>query len=102
MRVLVIADYPPPYGPVVDATVAEVRALRALGHEVEVCSPAPSAAHHHRDLGSVRGLASLVMLARRFDRVLVRLQDATPADRRLVRALRAVPNCEVVAYGLGP
>ena len=102
MRVLVIADYPPPYGPVVDATVAEVRALRALGHEVEVCSPAPSAAHHHRDLRSVRGLASMLTLARRFDRVLVRLQDATPADPRLVRALRAVPNCEVVAYGLGP
>ena len=99
---LVVADYPPPYGPVVDATVAEVRTLRALGHEVEVCSPAPSAAHHHRDLRSVRGLASLVTLARRFDRVLVRLQDATPADRRLVHALRAVPNCEVVAHGLGP
>ena len=46
MRVLVVADYPPPYGPVVDATVAEVRTLRALGHEVEVCSPAPSAAPH--------------------------------------------------------
>ncbi|MEO6468849.1 MAG: hypothetical protein ABIP21_07090 [Acidimicrobiia bacterium] len=102
VRVLVVADYPPPYGPVVDATVAEVRTLRALGHEVEVCSPAPSAAHHHRDLRSVRGLASLVTLARRFDRVLVRLQEGTPADHRLLRALRAVPNCEVVAYGLSP
>lgn len=101
MKVLVLADYPPPYGPVADATVAEVRTLRALGHEVEVCSPAPSAAGHHRDLRSARGLASFVALARRFDRVLVRLQDTTPADRRLVRALRAVPNCEVVAYGLG-
>ncbi len=102
MRVLVVADYPPPYGPVADATVAEVRTLRALGHDVEVCSPAPSAARHHRDLRSARGIVSFVALARGFDRVLVRLQDTTPADRRLVRALRAVPNCEVAAYGLGP
>ena len=102
MRVLVVADYPPPFGPVVDATLAEVRTLRAGGHEVEVCSPSPSAAHHHRDLRSARGLVSFVALARRFDRVLVRLQDTTRADRRLAWALQAVPNCEVVAYGLGP
>ena len=102
MRVLVVADYPPPYGPVADATVAEVRTLRALGHEVEVCSPTPSAARHHRDLRSARGLVSFVALARRFDRVLVRLQDTTPVDRRLALALRAVPDCEVAAYGLGP
>jgi len=102
MRVLVVADYPPPYGPVVDATVAEVRSLRAVGHDVEVCSPVPSAAHHHRDLASARGIASFVKLARRYDRVLVRLQATTPADPRLVRALRAVPSCEVVAYSLPP
>ena len=102
MRILLVADYPPPYGPVVDATVAEVRALRRSGHDVEVCSPAPSAAHHHRELTSAAGLASFVRLARGFDRVLVRVQSSTPVDRRFVRALRAVPECEVVAYGIDP
>ena len=76
VRMLLVADYPPPYGPVADITVAEVRTLRALGDHLEVCSPTPSAAHHHRDLRSAP-VSSRWHARSPADRVLVRLQDTT-------------------------
>jgi len=52
-------------------TVQTVARLRAAGNEVEVLSPFPSAAHHHVELGTVRGALRLVPYMRRYDRVLV-------------------------------
>ena len=45
--VLVVAPYPPLRDGIGAYAVQQVRKLRADGHAVEACSPAPSAAHHH-------------------------------------------------------
>ncbi|HET9058568.1 MAG TPA: hypothetical protein VFN61_01505 [Acidimicrobiales bacterium] len=46
MKVLVVGSYPPVPGAAAEATFAAVKQLWAQGHEVEVASPRPSAAHH--------------------------------------------------------
>jgi hypothetical protein len=52
-----------PYAPARDGiasyTVQEVRRLVEDGHDVEVLSPAPSAAHQHLDLRHWRGPLAL-------------------------------------------
>ncbi|HMS88746.1 MAG TPA: hypothetical protein PKE56_09905, partial [Acidimicrobiales bacterium] len=60
-----------PYPPVRDGigtfAVQQVQALRRAGHHVEVCSPEPSAAHHHLDLHGPRGAVALRRLMAGFD-----------------------------------
>jgi glycosyltransferase involved in cell wall biosynthesis len=51
--------------------VQEVKRLRAAGHDVEVLSPGPSAAHHHLDLRGPRGPLALARRVRAYDRVVV-------------------------------
>ncbi|MBV8528812.1 MAG: glycosyltransferase family 4 protein [Candidatus Dormibacteraeota bacterium] len=71
MRILVIAPYAPMRDGIAAYTVQTVARLRAAGHDVEVLSPFPSAAHHHVELGSVRGALRLLPYVRRYDSVLV-------------------------------
>lgn len=64
-----------PYPPVRDGLAAyalqSVAALRRAGHEVEVLSPGPSAAHHHLDLVGPRGGLALARRVREYDKVVV-------------------------------
>ena len=106
MKVLVAAPYPTMGGMAATQTADLVSALVAGGEEVEVASPMVSAAHHVADLGGVRGALTLARLARRFDRVIVRL-DATafgadaapprliPARLALAAALRRARSVEM-------
>ena len=71
MRVLLIAPYPPPFDTRTRAAVQEVRRLRAAGDHVEVLTPTPTAATHHRELHSWAACASIARVVRGFDRVLV-------------------------------
>ena len=70
-RILVVSPYPPRRDGIGSYAVQQVRALRRAGHDVEVCSPTPSAAHHHLDLVGPAGARGLRRLARGFDRVIV-------------------------------
>ncbi len=49
----------------------ELRRLRRQGHEVEVLSPTPSAAHHHLPLGGPKGAVELAAMVGGYDRVIV-------------------------------
>jgi hypothetical protein len=78
--------------------------LRA-GHEVDVISPTPSAAHRHHPLQGVRGIAYLLLAARDADGLYLRLDPLigpTPHGSGvgsavesvlLARLVRSVPHC---------
>jgi glycosyltransferase involved in cell wall biosynthesis len=82
-----------PYAPIRDGIASyalqQVQALRAEGHDVEVLSPQPSAAHHHLDLRSPRGPLALARRVRPFDRVIIQYHpdvfyvEGAPSRRRL-------------------
>lgn len=71
MRILVIAPYAPVRDGIAAYTLQTVARLRAAGDNVEVLSPFPSAAHHHVELGTVRGALQLLPYMRRYDSILV-------------------------------
>ncbi|HEX5494744.1 MAG TPA: glycosyltransferase family 4 protein, partial [Mycobacteriales bacterium] len=71
MLVLMVTAYPPNRDGIAAYAVQSVRALRAQGHQVEVLSPGPSAAHHHLDLVGPRGALALARRVRGYDRVIV-------------------------------
>lgn len=71
MRILMVTPYPPNRDGIAAYAVQSVRALRAAGHDVEVLSPGPSAAHHHLDLSGPRGALALAKRVRAYDRVIV-------------------------------
>jgi glycosyltransferase involved in cell wall biosynthesis len=70
-RLLVVSYYAPYRDGIAAYALQEVRWLRAQGHEVEVLSPVPSAAHHHLPLGGPRSAVALARFARGYDRVVV-------------------------------
>ncbi len=70
-RILVVSPYPPVRDGIGAYAVQQVRALRRAGHDVEVLSPFPSAAHHHADLRGPAGAAALARVASGFDRVII-------------------------------
>lgn len=70
-RILMVAPYAPYRDGIAAYALQQVRALRAEGHDVEVLSPSPSAAHHHLDLADPRAVLGLPALAAKFDRVIV-------------------------------
>ena len=87
-RVLVYAPYPPWRDGIGSYALQQVRAMRRDGMDVEVCSPLPSAAHHHLDARGVRGALALARLARGYDRVVLHFHPdlyyevpATPGAR---------------------
>jgi glycosyltransferase involved in cell wall biosynthesis len=71
MRILVVSPYAPIRDGIASYALQQVKALRAEGHDVEVLSPQPSAAHHHLDLASPRGPLALARRVRGYDRVVV-------------------------------
>ena len=71
MRILVVTPYPPARDGIAAYAIQQVRALRRSGHDVEVLSPGPSAAHHHLDLVGPRGGAALARRVRGYDKVIV-------------------------------
>ena len=77
MRILMVSPYPPKRDGIATYAVQAVAALQAEGHDVEVLSPEPSAAHLHLDFhsGARFGLA----LARRvaaYDLIVVQWHPA--------------------------
>ena len=107
MRILMVSPYPPARDGLANYAVQEVKRLRADGHDVEVLSPGPSAAHHHLDLVGVRGALALARRVRGYDRVIVQYHPniffgdrPTPAERSrtyaaLAVAFRAAHHVEV-------
>jgi glycosyltransferase involved in cell wall biosynthesis len=71
MRILMVTPYPPARDGIASYAVQEVKVLRAAGHDVEVLSPGPSAAHHHLALRGPRGPLALAKRVRGYDRVVV-------------------------------
>ncbi len=72
-RVLVVSPYPPVRDGIGAYALQQVRSLRRQGHDVEVLSPSPSAAHHHADLRGPAGAVALARIGARFDRVILHL-----------------------------
>lgn len=66
-----VTPYPPTRDGIAAYALQEVARLRGEGHDVEVLSPGPSAAHHHLDLRGWRGAAALGRRLRGYDRVIV-------------------------------
>ncbi len=71
MKILVVSPYAPIRDGIASYALQQVKALRSEGHEVEVLSPQPSAAHHHLDLRSLRGPLALAKRVRHYDRVII-------------------------------
>jgi glycosyltransferase involved in cell wall biosynthesis len=103
-RILVVSPYPPVRDGIGTFAVQQVQALRRAGHHVEVCSPEPSAAHHHLDLHGPRGAVALRRLMAGFDEVVIQFHPdffydhpATPSSRistglALAAAFRSGPS----------
>jgi len=106
-RILMVTPYPPARDGIGAYALQQVQGLRRQGHQVEVVSPAPSAAHHHLDLIGPKGAAALRRLMQGFDRVIVQFhpdvfyrEPATPGARineglALGLAFRSGPSVEI-------
>jgi len=68
---LMVSPYPPIRDGIGTYAAQEVRGLLLAGHDVEVLSPQPSAAHHHLRLRGPRGPAALARRVGDYDRVIV-------------------------------
>ncbi len=71
MSVLLVTPFAPYRDGIATYAAQELRRLRSDGHQVEVLSPVPSAAHHHLPLGGARGAALLVKAGSRCERVII-------------------------------
>ena len=110
MRILMVSPYPPIRDGIAAYAVQAVAALRRQGHEVEVLSPGPSAAHHHLDLHGPRGPLVLARRVRGYDKVIIQFHPdvfypvpSTPARHAavslaLLAAVRAARRTEVVVH----
>jgi glycosyltransferase involved in cell wall biosynthesis len=110
MRILMVSPYPPIRDGIAAYAVQSVAALRREGHEVEVLSPGPSAAHHHLDLHGPRGPLVLARRVRGYDKVIIQFHPdffyphpSTPARHAavslaLLAAVRAARRTEVVVH----
>ena len=88
-RAVVVGPYPPTGDPIGEITLAEVRALRADGHDVLVISPEPSAARVYASPHARRGARRIARLLRGAD-IVVWVGAAPPGV--IERALRDVPD----------
>jgi glycosyltransferase involved in cell wall biosynthesis len=66
-----VSPYPPIRDGIGTYAAQEVKRLLVDGHDVEVLSPQPSAAHHHLALRSARGVGALTKRVGAYDRVIV-------------------------------
>lgn len=112
-----ITPYPPIRDGIAAYAVQTVRRLRAEGHDVEVMSPFPSAAHHHFILVGPRSATLFIRRVRRYDQVIVQFhpdvfypypsswQQRTIVSAALAAAWRAARHVELriheVDYGWG-
>jgi glycosyltransferase involved in cell wall biosynthesis len=71
VKILMVSPYPPTRDGIGAYAVQAVARLRRDGHEVEVLSPGPSAAHHHLALRGPRGALALAKRVRKYDKVIV-------------------------------
>lgn len=71
MKILMVSPYPPIRDGIAAYAQQSVAALRAEGHDVEVLSPGPSAAHHHLELKGPRGAFALAKRVARYDLVIL-------------------------------
>lgn len=110
MNVLMVSPFPPIPDGIAAYAVQSVAELRRLGHQVQVLSPQPSAAHGHLPLPGVRGALELRRRVIGFDRLVVQFhpdiffpQPSTPASRTavavaLAAAFAQATECEVVVH----
>jgi glycosyltransferase involved in cell wall biosynthesis len=110
MRILMVSPYPPLRDGIAAYAVQAVAALRSEGHEVEVLSPGPSAAHHHLELQGPRGPLALARRVGGYDKVVVQFHPdifhrvpSTPSQQTLVNlallaAVRAMRRSEVIVH----
>jgi glycosyltransferase involved in cell wall biosynthesis len=110
MRILMVSPYPPFRDGIAAYALQAVSALRGQGHEVEVLSPGPSAAHHHLDLQGPRGPLALARRVRGYDKVVIQFHPdmfypapSTPlrhaaVSAALLVAVRAMRHSEVVVH----
>ncbi len=108
LRTLVVSPYPPVRDGIANYALQQVARLRAAGERVEVLSPWPSAAHHHRRLTSARSVLGLLPLLRRFDRVVVHYHpemflpdhrvERVPLDLALATVFAAVRGLELLVH----
>lgn len=97
MRVLVAGPYPPMPSPAARATLALVTGLLRRGEEVEVLSPAPSAAHHHEGLRGVWGALALARRAHAFHAVVLHLERGLPLRPWLLAPLESAALAAALA-----
>ncbi|HZD67423.1 MAG TPA: glycosyltransferase family 4 protein [Actinomycetes bacterium] len=110
MRILMVSPYPPLRDGIAAYAVQAVAALRSQGHEVEVLSPGPSAAHHHLELRGPRGPLALARRVGGYDKVVIQFHPeifyrvpSTPLQQALVNlallvAVRAMRRSEVIVH----
>jgi glycosyltransferase involved in cell wall biosynthesis len=84
-----VTPYPPLRDGLASYALQEVRGLVEAGHDVEVLSPNPSAAHHHLDLKGARGSLALAKRLRSYDRVIVQYHPAMFLDEHATDLERA-------------
>lgn len=95
MQILVITPYAPMRDGIAAYALQTVARLRAAGHDVEVLSPYPSAAHHHLELPSLAGAMALKDYTSRVDKVIVQYHPDF-----FFRPEWRAPQREVVAVAL--
>jgi glycosyltransferase involved in cell wall biosynthesis/SAM-dependent methyltransferase len=71
VKILLVSPYPPKRDGIAAYSAQLAAQWRRGGHRVEVVSPEPSAAHHHTDYRSLRGLLRLLALSYRADLTVV-------------------------------
>ncbi|MDX6257129.1 MAG: D-inositol-3-phosphate glycosyltransferase [Frankiales bacterium] len=110
MRILMVTPYAPLRDGIAAYALQQVGALRAEGHDVEVLSPGPSAAHHHLDFSGLRGIGALAKRVRAYDKVIVQFHPdlfyphPTTPDRHaavsaaLLAVAKASRNLEIVVH----
>ncbi len=110
MRILMVSFYPPLRDGIAAYALQQVGALRAEGHDVEVLSPGPSAAHHHLDFSGLRGIGALAKRVRAYDKVIIQFHPdlfyphPTTPDRHaavsasLLAMAKAARDLEIVVH----
>lgn len=92
-----VSPYPPLRDGIAAYALQQVGRLRSEGHDVEVLSPGPSAAHQHLELRGWRGALALAKRVRPYDHVIVQFhpdffypQPCPPSERARVSAALTV------------
>lgn len=71
MKMLLVSPFAPYRDGIAAYAIQELRQLREVGHQVDVCSPVPSAARFHLPLGGPSGISQLAAKAGSYDRVIL-------------------------------